>query len=93
MRKWMGLIVWLCWTCSVFADTKPPNFVIIFTDDQGYADLSCNGGTHVHTPRIDRMAAEGARLTSFYVPASLCTPSRAGLMTGCYDIPPALAAA
>ena len=61
-----------------------PNFVVIFTDDQGYGDLSCYGGTHVDTPRIDQMAKEGARLTSFYVAAPVCTPSRAGLMTGCY---------
>ncbi|MEM7014639.1 MAG: sulfatase [Verrucomicrobiota bacterium] len=61
-----------------------PNFVIIFTDDQGYGDLSCFGGDHVSTPRIDKMAAEGARLTSFYVAAPVCTPSRAALMTGCY---------
>ena len=61
-----------------------PNFVIIFTDDQGYGDLSCFGGSHVSTPRIDQMAREGARLTSFYVAAPVCTPSRAALMTGCY---------
>ena len=65
------------------AETRP-NFVIIFTDDQGYGDLSCFGGTHVSTPRIDQMAAEGSRLTNFYVAAPVCTPSRAGLMTGCY---------
>jgi arylsulfatase A-like enzyme len=65
-------------------DAEQPNFVVIFTDDQGYADLSCYGGMHVSTPRIDQMAAEGARLTSFYVAAPLCTPSRAALMTGCY---------
>ena len=52
------------------AGTKP-NFIIIFTDDQGYADLSCFGGTHVNTPRIDQMAVEGAKLTSFYVAASV----------------------
>ena len=63
---------------------RSPTSLIIFTDDQGYADLSCFGGTHVNTPRIDQMAAEGARLTSFYVAAPLCTPSRAALMTGCY---------
>ena len=63
---------------------EKPNFVVIFTDDQGYADLSCFGGQHVSTPRIDQMAAEGTKLTSFYVAAPLCTPSRAGLMTGCY---------
>ena len=61
-----------------------PNFVVIFTDDQGYGDLSCFGGKHVSTPRIDKMAKEGARLTSFYVAAPVCTPSRAALMTGCY---------
>ncbi len=73
-----------------------PNFVIIFTDDQGYADLSCFGGKHVYTPNIDQMAKEGVRLTSFYVAAPLCTPSRAALMTGCYparidmDVPSSL---
>jgi arylsulfatase A-like enzyme len=61
-----------------------PNIVIIFTDDQGYADLGCFGGKHVDTPRIDQMAAEGERLTSFYMGAPLCTPSRAALLTGCY---------
>ena len=63
---------------------EKPNFVIIFTDDQGYGDLSCYGGNHISTPRIDQMAEEGAKLTSFYVAAPVCTPSRAGLMTGCY---------
>ena len=61
-----------------------PNFIIIFTDDQGYGDLGCFGGKHVRTPTIDRLAAEGAKLTNFYVAAPLCTPSRAALMTGCY---------
>ncbi|YCM47107.1 sulfatase (plasmid) [Verrucomicrobiaceae bacterium 227] len=57
---------------------------MILTDDQGYGDLSCYGGKHIDTPRIDRMAKEGARLTSFYVAAPVCTPSRAALMTGSY---------
>jgi arylsulfatase A-like enzyme len=65
------------------ANTKP-NLVIIFTDDQGYGDLSCFGGEHVYTPNIDQMAKEGARLTSFYMASPLCTPSRAALMTGSY---------
>ena len=71
-------------TAKAMSDRSKPNFVIIFTDDQGYGDLSCYGGTHVKTPRIDQMAAEGAMLTSFYVAAPVCTPSRAALMTGCY---------
>ncbi|MBK1829969.1 sulfatase [Verrucomicrobiaceae bacterium R5-34] len=63
---------------------EKPNVVVIFTDDQGYGDLSCFGGEYVKTPRIDQMAAEGAKLTSFYVAGNVCTPSRAALMTGCY---------
>ncbi|MDX2431741.1 MAG: sulfatase [Bacteroides sp.] len=63
---------------------RKPNFVVIFTDDQGYADLGCFGSRVVTTPRIDQMAQEGMRLTSFYVAAPVCTPSRAALMTGSY---------
>ena len=69
---------------SALTAAQKPNIIIIFTDDQGYADLSCFGGTHVSTPRIDQMAVEGAKLTSFYVAAPVCTPSRAALMTGTY---------
>ncbi|MEM7367725.1 MAG: sulfatase [Bacteroidota bacterium] len=61
-----------------------PNFILFFTDDQGYGDLSCFGSTQVRTPHIDQLAAEGMKLTSFYVGAPVCTPSRAALMTGCY---------
>ena len=62
----------------------PPNFIIIFTDDQGYQDLGCYGSPKIKTPRIDQMAAEGVRFTDFYVGAPICSPSRAALMTGCY---------
>jgi len=72
----------LC-SCSAVSD-RPPNFVVIFTDDQGYNDLGCFGGNHVSTPNIDKMAAEGMKLTSFYVAAPLSSPSRAALMTGSY---------
>jgi arylsulfatase A len=48
----------------------------------GYGDMSCNGHPTIRTPNLDRMAAEGQKWTSFYVAASVCTPSRAGLMTG-----------
>ncbi|MHC4148093.1 MAG: sulfatase-like hydrolase/transferase, partial [Planctomycetota bacterium] len=61
-----------------------PNFVVVFTDDQGYADVGCFGAKGFETPNLDRMAAEGVRFTSFYVAAPSCTPSRAALLTGCY---------
>lgn len=84
-KNWLAVCGLLLTGCCFAAETiAKPNFVIIFTDDQGYADLSCFGGRHVSTPRIDRMAAEGMKLTSFYVAAPVCTPSRAALMTGCY---------
>jgi arylsulfatase A len=78
------LLSFLLFGCSQEEKERLPNFVIIFTDDQGYADLSCFGGQHVNTPNIDQMAAEGMKLTSFYVAAPVCTPSRSALMTGSY---------
>ncbi|MFP4055390.1 MAG: sulfatase [Candidatus Brocadiia bacterium] len=60
----------------------PPNFVIIFADDLGYGDLGCTGHPTIRTPRLDRMATEGMKLTQFYVAAPVCTPSRAALLTG-----------
>lgn len=63
-----------------------PNVIIILTDDLGYGDLSSYGHPTIRTPRLDRMAEEGLRLTSFYAAASFCTPSRAGLLTGRYPI-------
>lgn len=59
-----------------------PNFVVIFVDDLGYGDLGCFGHPTIRTPVLDRLAVEGQRWTSFYVAASVCTPSRAGLLTG-----------
>ncbi|MHC4744518.1 MAG: sulfatase family protein [Planctomycetota bacterium] len=64
---------------------KRPNFIIFFTDDQGYNDVGCFGSPLIKTPRFDEMAAEGMRFTSFYA-QPVCGPSRAALMTGCYPI-------
>ncbi len=64
--------------------STPPNIIVIFCDDLGYADLSSYGSLWNQTPEIDKMATEGVRFTDFYAGAPVCTPSRAGLMTGCY---------
>ncbi|MCT4586820.1 MAG: sulfatase [Carboxylicivirga sp.] len=64
-------------------DSKP-NVIIIFTDDQGYQDLGCYGSPLIKTPNIDQMASEGIRFTDFYVASSVCSASRASLLTGRY---------
>ena len=63
-----------------------PNFVVVFADDLGYGDLSCYGPSGVETPHLDKLAAEGFRSTDFFVPANVCSPSRAALLTGRYPM-------
>jgi arylsulfatase A len=67
-----------------YLPADPPNIVIIFTDDQGYGDVGCFGATGYETPNLDRLAETGVRFTDFYAAATVCTPSRAALLTGCY---------
>jgi arylsulfatase A-like enzyme len=64
------------------AQERPPNIVVLFTDDLGYGDIGPFGHPTIDTPHLNRMAREGLRLTQFYAAASVCTPSRAGLLTG-----------
>lgn len=61
-----------------------PNFVVIFTDDQGYSDVGFYGAEGFETPNLDQMAVEGVRFTSFYVSQAVCSASRSSLLTGCY---------
>ncbi|MEE1545550.1 MAG: sulfatase-like hydrolase/transferase, partial [Alphaproteobacteria bacterium] len=73
----------LCLTVGAHALAKP-NVLLIVSDDQGYRDLGCFGSGEVQTPHLDRLAAGGIRLTSFYVAWPACTPSRGALLTGRY---------
>ncbi|MDG2175781.1 MAG: sulfatase [Gammaproteobacteria bacterium] len=66
-------------------DSNPPNFVIIFTDDLGYADINLFNVADLQTPNLDIMASEGAMFTDFYVAQPVCSASRAALMTGSYS--------
>jgi len=63
---------------------EKPNIIIIFNDDQGYQDIGCYGSPNILTPRIDQLAMEGMRFTDHYVASSVCSASRASLLTGCY---------
>lgn len=88
MKRLLGVTVASLVLCSGAAQARPipekPNFVVVFIDDMGYGDIGPFGSTINETPHLDRMASEGMTLSSFYVAAPVCTPSRAGLMTGCY---------
>ena len=64
---------------------RRPHFIIIIVDDMGYAELSCLGNPHFETPELDRLAAEGMRFTDFHSSATVCSPTRAGLLTGRYQ--------
>src|SRR4051794_40732848 len=71
------------------APRRPPNIILIYADDMGYADIgpfsTLSGVQRPATPNLDRMAKEGVRLTSFYVAQAVCSASRAALLTGSYS--------
>ena len=71
---------------AIAQNRRKPNFIIVLCDDLGWGDIEPNGGKAVATPNINRMAAEGNLLTDYYAPQNICTPSRAGLLTGRYPI-------
>ena len=64
--------------------SQTPNIILINCDDLGYGDLGCYGSSVNQTPGLDRMAREGRRFTDFYMASPVCSPSRGGMLTGCY---------
>lgn len=89
MQKWLLLPILLLtlWACessdtSQPAEERPPNVIFILADDLGYGDLSCYGQTKFETPNLDRLAANGLRFTDHYAGTTVCSPSRAVLLTG-----------
>lgn len=80
------LAAWCSVSLSAKTDTNPPNVVVIFMDDMAYADIGPFGAKAYPTPHLDRMAREGRKFTDFYVTQAVCSASRAGLLTGCYNV-------
>lgn len=72
-------------SCGRTAKQQRPNILFVLTDDQPVSEMSCYGNTILHTPNMDRLAAEGARFTNCFVTNSLCAPSRASMLSGCYS--------
>lgn len=99
MIRYLPATLGLCTACAfllaatagVRAVEAKPNIIVILTDDLGYGDVGAFGARFIETPHLDRMAAEGAMLTSFYSSANVCTPARAGLLTGRYPVRSGLA--
>lgn len=73
-------------TSAATENDRPPNIIIIMTDDLGWGDIGLNGASLIDTPNIDRIGEEGIQLTSFYAGSNVCSPSRAALLTGRYPI-------
>jgi arylsulfatase A-like enzyme len=85
MKPFLSRVLFcLLFSLVVRGHAAQPNFIIIYADDMGYGDLACYGAEGCETPELDRMAKEGMRFTDFSTSSSICTPSRAGLLTGRY---------
>jgi arylsulfatase A-like enzyme len=78
-------LLMLCWVHSGISAEAKPNLIVVMVDDMGYAGVSCFGNPYFKTPEIDRLAAEGMRLTDFHSSGTVCSPTRAGLLTGRYQ--------
>lgn len=84
MKARLILLASMLVAAGLHAASRLPNIIIIFTDDQGYADVGVFGAKGFVTPNLDRLAAEGSKFTNFHVAQPVCSASRAALLTGCY---------
>ena len=80
-----AVVMAACWACPAAAANRRPNILFIFSDDHAEQALSCYGSRVNTTPHLDRLAAGGARFTNSFVTNSICSPSRATLLTGQYS--------
>src|SRR6476469_10740976 len=87
MRKYYAILILLSFALvsSIWAQTAPPNIVVILADDLGYVDIGFNGCPDIPTPNIDSLAANGVLCTNGYATHPYCSPSRAGIITGRYQ--------
>lgn len=90
---WLAIMCFFLLSCGAGRESRslaekesPPNVILIYADDLGYGDLSCQGATKVQTPHIDKLAAQGRRFTDAHTVSAVCTPSRYALLTGEYPI-------
>ncbi len=81
--KWT-LLLTIAISADAFAQSQPPNVVLVYFDDLGYGDLGITGAVGYHTPNMDQMAREGMFFSQYYSPQAVCTASRAGVLTGAY---------
>lgn len=81
---YLTLLLFLSAYAQIFAQSQPPNIVLVYIDDMGYGDLGITGAVGYQTPNMDKMASEGMFFSQYYSPQAVCTASRAGVMTGAY---------
>ena len=91
--SWLFIIACICCTQAISASAEAmqdsvarPNIIILYADDMGWGDAGAYGHPYIKTPSLDRLANEGQRWTDFYVPAPVCSPSRAALLTGRHPV-------
>ncbi len=82
----LGLLGAVGWAASAGAVERRPNVILIYTDDQGSVDMGAYGTADIQTPWMDKLAKRGVLFTQMYAPAPVCSPSRAGLLTGRYPV-------